>query len=83
MQFLIESSCITLFGGIIGILFGIAIAYIAALIIPRLGYEWQFLVPFSSVAIGFTVSLAIGITFGLYPALKASRVSPMEALRYE
>ncbi len=82
-QFLIESSCITLFGGIIGILFGIAIAYIAALIIPRLGYEWQFLVPLSSVVIGFTVSLVIGITFGLYPALKAARVSPMEALRYE
>lgn len=82
-QFLIESSCITLFGGIIGIFFGIAIAYIAALIIPRLGYEWQFLVPLSSVVIGFTVSLVIGIAFGLYPALKAARVSPMEALRYE
>lgn len=82
-QFLIESSCITLFGGIIGILFGIGIAYIAALIIPYLGYEWQFLVPFSSVVIGFTVSLVIGIAFGLYPALKAARVSPMEALRYE
>lgn len=82
-QFLIESSCVTLIGGCIGILFGILIAYIAALIIPQLGYEWQFLVPFSSVVIGFSVSLAIGITFGLYPAFKASRVSPMEALRYE
>ncbi|MBP7060775.1 MAG: ABC transporter permease [Candidatus Moranbacteria bacterium] len=82
-QFLIESSLVTLVGGIIGITLGILIAYVAALIIPRLGYEWQFLVPFSSVAIGFSVSLVIGITFGLYPALKASRVSPMEALRYE
>ena len=82
-QFLMESSCITLVGGIIGILFGIGIAYIAALIIPRLGYEWQFLVPLSSVVVGFSVSLVIGILFGLYPAFKAAKVSPMEALRYE
>lgn len=82
-QFLIESSLVTLIGGFIGILFGIAIAYVAALVIPQFGYEWQFLVPLSSVVIGFTVSLVIGVTFGLYPALKASRVSPMEALRYE
>lgn len=82
-QFLIESSLVTLIGGFIGILFGIAIAYVAALVIPQFGYEWQFLVPLSSVVIGFSVSLVIGVTFGLYPALKASRVSPMEALRYE
>lgn len=82
-QFLIESSFVTLVGGCIGIVFGIFIAYVAALIIPQLGYDWQFLVPLSSVVIGFTVSLVIGITFGLYPAFKASRVSPMEALRYE
>jgi len=82
-QFLIESSFITVTGGIIGILFGIAITFLASIIIVRLGYEWQFLVPLSSVIIGFTVALVIGIVFGLYPALKASRVSPMEALRYE
>lgn len=83
IQFLIESSFITLIGGCIGILFGVGIAYVAALIIPQFGYDWQFLVPLSSVAIGFTVSLSIGMIFGLYPALKASHVSPMEALRYE
>lgn len=82
-QFLIESSFVTLIGGCIGILFGVGLAYVAALIIPQFGYEWQFLVPLSSVVIGFTVSLLIGIIFGLYPAFKASRVSPMEALRYE
>lgn len=82
-QFLIESSFITLVGGCIGIVFGVFIAYVAALVIPHLGYDWQFLVPLSSVILGFTVSLAIGIVFGLYPAFKASRVSPMEALRYE
>lgn len=82
-QFLIESLFITISGGIIGILFGIAVAYIASLIIVRLGYEWEFLVPLSSVVIGFSISLVIGVAFGIYPALKAARVSPMEALRYE
>lgn len=82
-QFLIESSFITLAGGFIGILLGILLSFLVALIIPRLGYDWEFLVPLSSVLIGFGVSFVIGIVFGLYPALKASKVSPMEALRYE
>lgn len=82
-QFLIESSFVTLLGGTIGIVFGVALSFLAAVIIPRLGYDWQFLVPLSSVAIGFGVSLLIGIVFGLYPAFKAAKVSPMEALRYE
>ena len=82
-QFLIESSFITLAGGLIGILLGILLSFIAAIIIPKLGYNWEFLVPLSSVLIGFGVSFVIGIVFGLYPALKASKVSPMEALRYE
>ncbi len=82
-QFLIESLFITVSGGVIGIVLGIAVTYIASLIIVNLGYEWQFLVPPSSIVIGFSISLIVGITFGLYPAVKASRVSPMEALRYE
>lgn len=83
IQFLIEASFITLAGGLIGISFGVLLSFVASLIIPKLGYSWEFLVPFSSILIGFSVSFVIGIVFGLYPALKASRVSPMEALRYE
>ena len=82
-QFLIESSFITVLGGIIGIILGIILTFIASLILVRLGYEWDFLVPPMSLALGFFVSVSIGIIFGLYPALKASKVSPMEALRYE
>lgn len=83
IQFLIEASFITVAGGLIGISLGVFLSFVAALIIPKLGYSWEFIVPFSSVLIGFSVSFVIGIIFGLYPALKASRVSPMEALRYE
>ncbi len=83
LQFLIESSFITIVGGIIGIVCGVLVAYLASIILIKLGYDWQFLVPLSSLAIGFSVSFIIGIVFGLYPAIKASRISPMEALRYE
>lgn len=83
VQFLIESSFITVLGGIIGIILGIILTFIASVILVRLGYEWDFLVPPMSLALGFFVSVSIGIIFGLYPALKASKVSPMEALRYE
>ena len=82
-QFLIESSVITLVGGLLGIILGVFITYVVSVIIPRFGYEWEFIVPPLSLALGFFVSLCIGIIFGLYPAIKASRVSPMEALRYE
>lgn len=82
-QFLIESASLTVFGGILGIVFGVIVAYGASLIIVRLGYDWQFLIPLSSLGIGMSVSLLIGLLFGLYPAWKAARVSPMEALRYE
>ncbi len=83
LQFLIESAFITILGGLFGIVFGVMIAFLASVIIPLLGYEWEFLVPPISLVIGFSVSFVIGIIFGLYPALKAAQISPMEALRYE
>lgn len=82
-QFLIESSVVTLFGGALGVTIGILLSFVAALIIPRLGYDWEFIVPLSAVALGFGIAFFIGLLFGLYPAFKAARVSPMEALRYE
>ena len=82
-QFLIESVIITLVGGLVGIAIGVSFAFLASRIIPKMGYDWQFLVPLSSIGVSFGVCFVIGMVFGLYPALKASRVSPMEALRYE
>ncbi len=83
-QFLIESVTITLIGGIIGIILGILIALIISLVVIKgFGYDWEFIVSWQSIAVATTVSILIGLIFGLYPARKASHISPMEALRYE
>jgi len=82
-QFIIESISVTLIGGIVGIIIGILISYLAAIIIQTLGYTWQFLITWQSMVLGVSVTFFVGLIFGIYPARKASRVSPMEALRYE
>ena len=82
-QFLIEAVFITLVGGILGILVGILIAYLAAVIIQYLGNNWKFIITWQSIVVATSVTFLVGIVFGMYPARKASQVSPMEALRYE
>lgn len=82
-QFLIESATISFIGGLVGIAFGIGVSYLASVIINSMDYDWQFIISPSSIFIAGGVSILIGIIFGLYPAIKASRISPMEALRYD
>jgi putative ABC transport system permease protein len=82
-QFLVESSAISFFGGVIGIILGIIVAWIAAIIMQALKYSWPLLISWQSIIVATLVSLAIGVLFGMYPARKASKISPMEALRYE
>ncbi len=82
-QFLIESAFITLIGGLIGILMGITFSFLVSVVINALGYSWQFLISLTSIFIATIVSVAIGVLFGIYPAYKASEISPTEALRYE
>jgi len=78
LQFLIEAITLSLIGGIAGIALGVAgseaISYFA---------EWRTLVAPESILIAFGFAAAIGIFFGFYPARKASRLDPIEALRYE
>jgi len=82
-QFLIESATISSLGGIVGIILGILLALLASVIIQALNYHWPFIISIPSISVAFGVSAFIGIIFGIYPARKASRISPMEALRYE
>ncbi|HTQ55013.1 MAG TPA: ABC transporter permease [Bryobacteraceae bacterium] len=77
-QFLTESVLISVGGGLLGIGFGFFLAWLIA----RTA-EWKTIVTTASVLIAFGVSVAVGVIFGLYPAVKASRINPIEALRYE
>lgn len=77
-QFLTESVLISVGGAVLGIAFGFLLAWL----ISRTA-EWKTIVTAASVIIAFSVSVAVGIVFGIYPALKAARINPIEALRYE
>ncbi len=78
IQFLTESVMLTFFGGVIGVIFGWTVSYF----ISRLGII-QTTVSISSILLSFGVSAVIGIVFGYYPARRASRLNPIDALRYE
>ncbi|MGG3835086.1 ABC transporter permease [Geobacillus sp. C56-T3] len=77
-QFLTESSILTLIGGTAGILLGSLISYLISLLAG-----WPFSVSWQVIVGGLVFSVAIGIIFGILPANKASRLNPIECLRYE
>jgi putative ABC transport system permease protein len=77
-QFLIESAFLSLLGGVAGVLLGMA----ASGLITKLA-RWPTVVSPGAVALAFVFAAAIGIFFGYYPARQASRLDPIEALRYE
>jgi putative ABC transport system permease protein len=82
-QFLFEAVVITLLGGLVGIILGYMVAFAFSYIISLLGFTLEFSVTFSSIILATSFSMATGIIFGYYPAWKASKLSPMEALRKE
>jgi len=83
MQFLVEAIIVTLSGGIIGIAAGALIALLIAIGANALGYEWEFKVSIISILLAVSVSSLVGLVFGIYPANKAGKLDPIEALRYE
>ena len=77
-QFLVESLTLAAIGGIIGIALGLGIAKLVAT-----AFGWSMLARTDIILLALLVSAAVGVIFGLYPALKASRLDPITALRYE
>jgi putative ABC transport system permease protein len=82
-QFLFESGTLTFLGGLLGIVVGISISYILALLMRYIGYDWDFVISIWSIILAVGVSILTGVVFGLYPSYKASKLDPIEALRYE
>jgi putative ABC transport system permease protein len=77
-QFLIEAMALSVTGGLAGVLFGI----VASRVLARTN-GWPIVLSPGSIAVAFLFSAAVGITFGFYPARKASRLNPIQALRFE
>jgi putative ABC transport system permease protein len=82
-QFLIEAVILTCIGGVIGIIAGIGISYIIALIAQSQGLLWQFELSIPSIFIGTVFSLSVGLVFGYFPARRAAALDPISALRDE
>ncbi|MFH1183253.1 MAG: ABC transporter permease [Candidatus Moraniibacteriota bacterium] len=80
-QFLMEAIFITLTGGVVGIILGYIFSLIFSYIFLSFGYNLELAVTFNSVLLAVSFSVVTGIIFGFYPAYKASKLSPMEAIR--
>jgi putative ABC transport system permease protein len=78
-QFLLEAMTLTGAGGILGILLGCSISFIVKALVPQFPTS----VPLWSVVTGFIVAVSVGLFFGIWPAMKASKLDPIVALRYE
>ena len=82
-QFLAEAITVTLLGGIVGIILGILISFGISVIANFMDYDWKFIISPASIFVSVFVATFVGLVFGLYPARKASKLDPINALRYE
>ncbi len=85
LQFLVESMVLSVIGGIIGIILGVTSSVGLTFIINSIssGRPWPYVVSVEAAIVSLVFSAAVGIGFGYYPAWRASRLDPIDALRYE
>lgn len=83
LQFLVEAVMLCLLGGALGLAFGQAITTIVARFLPEEMQGTPMILPASAVALAFTFSAVVGLVFGMFPAIKAARLDPIDALRHE
>lgn len=82
-QFLLESVLLTLTGGVMGIALGALVTLVQGAVVGRFVEGWSPTIPPSAIVLAVAVSSVIGIVFGIYPARRAAKLDPIEALRYE
>ena len=84
MQFLIESGLLSLMGGVVGIILGISVGYLVSYLIRHFtGFEWYFLISSWQIFGAVFIAVLVGVLAGVYPAYKASKLDPIDALHYE
>ncbi len=83
LEFLYEAILLTLIGGVIGIIGGSFLAFIVSKVAEGFGLTWDFIVPLWGIVLSVSVSMIIGIIFGVFPARNAARLNPIEALNKE
>ncbi|MDB4979102.1 MAG: hypothetical protein JWM56_1288 [Candidatus Peribacteria bacterium] len=83
LQFLLEAVSLTMFGGAVGILGGLGVGWLLSRIASNVLGDFSFSVSIPSILLAVGMAMGTGLIFGIYPAKRASELSPMEALRYE
>jgi putative ABC transport system permease protein len=83
LQFLVEAVVLCLIGGAIGLALGQALTSFVATFLPQEAKIDRMVIPPMAIALAFGFSAAVGLIFGMFPAIKAARLDPIEALRHE
>lgn len=82
-EFLIEAVMLTVIGGVVGIIGGAMLSFIVSKIAQSLGLSWKFIIPIWGVILSVSISMIIGIIFGVFPAKNAAKLDPIVALNKE
>lgn len=82
-EFLLEAIVLTGIGGVIGTIIGILLSWGIAIGAQHSGYDWEFFISGTAIVLALVTAMGVGIIFGLYPARKAAKLRPIDALRYE